>query len=423
MLKNNMGDIFSPMKTKNFLRQQFKKLLSSYNKDYFTEKGWQAIFLEMLKPLLYNRKRSKLLAKVQYLAYKIFSDMRSDGENLVRKAGKYLFEDEFRRWISKHPSNRALNQLIIRVDDTKSGRKYGFKIPELQYLYDYVNKCSYSTHKVFVLMVSIGSYDFIVDFKFKKSEVNGSKIAFEMISEFINHLSKDLREIFEKEVKIALDGAYGNLVSLEDFLNYKKNNVEFGKLAFVVKSGGKQKVKLPNGLVLSLKEVERFIIENHLFKSFSLCHCFGESVSYAEQIATIIDKPYKLKLVLCRFPSRTKDFRYLLLLTNRLDWHAFRVLRTYKGRWPIETMFRTIKQKLEFEKYSFHTKFTSKNIGMHFGICFVMYMFINQFRIKHTRPKKTSLARVIETFQLELDKLSDKALLEIFLGKIDEKYG
>ncbi len=244
MSKNNMGDIFSPMKKIIFLRQQFKKLLSSYNKDYLTEKGWQAIFLEMLKPLLYNREKSKLLAKVRYLAYKIFSDTRSDGERLVRKTGKYLFEDEFRRWISKHPSNRALNQLIIRVDDTKSGRKYGFMIPELQYLYDYVKKCSYSTHIVFVLMVSIGSYDFIVDFRFKKSEVNGSIIS--------------------------LDGVYRNLFSLEDFLNYKKNDVEFGKLAFVIKSGGKQKVKLPNGLELSLKEAERFIIENHLFKSLSL---------------------------------------------------------------------------------------------------------------------------------------------------------
>ena len=60
---------------------------------------------------------------------------------------------------------------------------------------------------------------------------------------------------------------------------------------------------------------------------------------------------------------------------------------------------------------------------MYFGIGFVMYMFIDQFRIKHIRPKMTSLASVIETSQLELDKLSDKALLELFLGKIDEKYG
>ncbi len=67
--------------------------------------------------------------------------------------------------------------------------------------------------------------------------------------------------------------------------------------------------------------------------------------------------------------------------------------------------------------------FTVKTFGMHFGICFVMYMFINQFRIKYTRPKRTSLAHVIETFQLELNKLSDKALLELLLGKIDAKYG
>jgi hypothetical protein len=415
------------MKTNNkipFLNYQFLNILSTFGENYFTEKARQSLIFTLLKPFLKRNFKSKIMKRVQQLAYKVLPDIRSQGRRLLQDFSKILFENDFRDWLSKHKSKRSRKLLIARVDDTKSGRKYGFKIPELQYLYDYVKKSKYKTHQLYVLMISIGEFDYIVDYIFEKSRKNEkgkSKIAYNMLTDFIKRLSPDLREEFGKEVRIALDGAYGNIRTIEDFVVFN-NGEQKVKYSLVVKSGGKQKFIIENNVELGLKEIKKWMIKNKKkFKKFDKCHKLKGS--YKEVIGKSVEGNIKLKLVLCRFKKKKGGYRYLLLLTNRLDWHAFQVLKTYKGRWPIETMFRTLKQKLKIKKYSFHSKISSRNIEMFFGLRLILYMILNQYRVRHTRRSRTSLNSVVESFQDELSKLSDKKLLMLFSGKLEIKSG
>ena len=97
-----------------------------------------------------------------------------------------------------------------------------------------------------------------------------------------------------------------------------------------------------------------------------------QASSYCEITVNLIDKnsnKISVKLLLCRFKNKHNGkYRYILLLTNCFNWHAFRILKTYKGCWGNEVMLRTCNQSLGFKKYSFHSKDDSKSIEMHFGL-------------------------------------------------------
>ena len=397
-----------------YLNVHFLNLLSSYSEDYLTIYSFQSLMFILLKPLLNRRVKSKVLEKLQWIAYKALSDIRSCGRRLVQNYSVSLFEKDFRHWLSLHKSNRSRNLLIAIADDTKSGRKYGFRIPELQYLYDYVKQCKYKTHKLYVLMISLGKYDYIVDFTFIKQEQSDSKIAFRMLEGFIKRLPKDLQADFRKEVRVALDGFYGKLKVVEDFIDGRGKDQSV-KYSLVVKSGGTQLFKASDNKEYTLKELKEWMKTHLSFQELNPVHGFNCCVAKLE--ATSVFKNITMNIALFRFPSSKGDYRYLLLLTNRLDWHPYQILKTYACRWPIETMFRTVKQKLEMKNYSYHHKTGARNIEMHFSLRLILYMIINQYRIKHTRPSKTSLGDVIYSFETELSKLSDKQLLNLFAGK------
>jgi len=383
---------------------------ATFGDNYFTERSWQAIGYEMLKPLLERSTlNNSFMKQLQYMSYYVMPDIRSDGRELLQRFSRKRFEEDFRIWLSKHPSHRSKNLLLARVDDSKCGRKYGLKIPEVQYLYDYVKNTKYPTHQLYVLMISLGNMDYIVDFIFEHKDKCGTKIAYQMIDAFIKRLIPDLRLAFKDNVRIALDGAYGNLYSLEELIEED--------YSFVVKSGGKQKIILPDGQRMSLKSAETWMIDNLDFKPLGKCHKMD--CEYASVIVMIEQSRHPIRLCLYRFKKkRKKGFRYLLLLTNRFDWYAFRILKTYKGRWPIETMFRTTKQKFRLKNYSYHHRTGTRNIKMHFGLCFILYMTINRYRQLYTRRSQTKLQDVILRFVNGLKELSEKSLLILFSGKL-----
>lgn len=394
--------------------------------------------LELAKPFLNNEtKKTAFIKKLQHTTYKSLSIKAFKGREVLQSYAVKKIEDKLRERQDRSASHKSINKIIAIGDDTKSGRIYGKNVSGAKFLYDYVKDSRYFTIQVYVLLISIGKHHFIADFVFKDEDKNGCKTIFNMLQAFIKRLDPELRESFKKEVICALDGFYGKLKAIEDYV--------ISQTPLVVKSGGNQKVIVPKDVktsseatenkssemelfdnytseTISLTELKKWLIKNNDFKKINPCHKLD--ADYTEIVLQTKTKLLKLKFVLYRFKKKSSPgYRYILLITNQLDWHAFRVLQAYKGRWSVETMFRTVKQKLSFKQHSFHFKNMNgspnkdralRSFEMFFSMRFILYMVLNQYRVEHTKINTTQLKTVVEGFCLELNSCNSLTLSNLF---------
>ncbi len=81
----------------------------------------------------------------------------------------------------------------------------------------------------------------------------------------------------------------------------------------------------------------------------------------------------KLRLVIS-FSNPQLSGTYAVLVTNRLDWHADKIVRTYLQRWPIETFYQDSKQHLGLDEYRMRS---AEAIRKHWCLVFVAYSFLH----------------------------------------------
>jgi hypothetical protein len=372
------------------------------------KKSIGALLYWILLPFL-NEKKSKTKSRLQNLVYKVLKSFPITAVQFLRCYGRTTFKNDFKEWLELSPSQKSKKHINVRVDGSKTGRKYGFIIPELQWLYDYVTKSKMLTHEIYVLLISIGDKDYIVDFLLKKKSDKGTnKIAQNMLYNLYNSMGT-LKSDYKQWVRISLDGAFGN----GDMLKWlAKHNF----INSALKSGGKDNCNFTwNNKIYrgTLKWLEGFLAKYGDFRTFNPCHKLsGEYVEIEVEISGII-----VKVLLIRFKKKKKiGYRYLMILSLNLEWYAYQIFQTYKGRWPIETMFRTTKQRLDIEAYSFHSENTTENIEMHLALRFIGYMWLNWYRIENTRPSKTSLNDVVNRWKLYLNNLNSRAFQLLFSG-------
>lgn len=351
----------------------------------------------------------KSKSKILNLAYKALKKFSVKAVQLLRFYGRDAFKTEFKKWLTFSASLKSRKQINVRVDASKTGHKYGFLIPELKILYDYVSNSNIKTHEIYVLLVSIGNKDYIADFVLKKKdEKGGNRIAKSMIYNLYNSMDK-LKPDFRKYVRISLDGAFGNGDMISWLNKHKLTNT-------AIKSGGKdycRYVLKDKEFRNTLKNLEQHLLKEGCFKEFNPCHHLsGEYVDILVEINEVT-----LKAVLVRYKRKKKNsYRSVLVLSHNLDWHSFQIIQTYKGRWQIEVMFRTSKQHLGLEKYSFHSEDNVDNIEMHLALRFICYMWLSWYRAEHTRPSKTSLKDVILRWRRYLNELPPKSFQQLFSG-------
>jgi hypothetical protein len=65
---------------------------------------------------------------------------------------------------------------------------------------------------------------------------------------------------------------------------------------------------------------------------------------------------------------------YVVLVTNRLDWNAQRIIATYLLRWPIETFYQDGKEHLGLDEYLMRN---AKAIEKHWCLVFVAYSLLH----------------------------------------------
>src|SRR4029450_9004992 len=65
---------------------------------------------------------------------------------------------------------------------------------------------------------------------------------------------------------------------------------------------------------------------------------------------------------------------YAVLVSNRVDWHAQRLLTLYVQRWPIETFYQDGKAHLGLDEYRMRN---AEAIKKHWCLVFVAYSFLH----------------------------------------------
>lgn len=73
-----------------------------------------------------------------------------------------------------------------------------------------------------------------------------------------------------------------------------------------------------------------------------------------------------------------KDNESIILVSNRLDWTAQRIIQIYKNRWQIETFYRDAKQNLGLDKYQLRS---IKGIERYWVLVFHSYTFLQYCKL------------------------------------------
>src|SRR2546423_11168751 len=81
----------------------------------------------------------------------------------------------------------------------------------------------------------------------------------------------------------------------------------------------------------------------------------------------------KVRLVVS-FKSTELTGTYVVLVTNRVDWDAQRIITLYLQRWPIETFYQDGKTHLGLNEYRMRH---AEAIGKHWCLVFVAYSFLH----------------------------------------------
>src|SRR5215510_10603341 len=92
----------------------------------------------------------------------------------------------------------------------------------------------------------------------------------------------------------------------------------------------------------------------------------------------------KVRIVVS-FEQESLTGRYVVLITNRVDWTAAKIIGLYWQRWPTETFYQDSKGQLGFNEYRMRS---AEAIGKHWCLVFVAYSLLHLTCLP-ARPERT----------------------------------
>ncbi len=121
----------------------------------------------------------------------------------------------------------------------------------------------------------------------------------------------------------------------------------------------------------------------------------------------------KVRLVIS-FANAELAGTYVVLITNRLDWNAHKIIATYLLRWPTETFYQDGKGHLGLADYRMRS---AKAIEKHWCLVFVAYSFLH---LECLAPSPTKGSSPVKTIG-EACRQQAQALLQKFVLDIHER--
>jgi hypothetical protein len=112
----------------------------------------------------------------------------------------------------------------------------------------------------------------------------------------------------------------------------------------------------------------------------------GDTTYWTFTLAVRLPGLGKVRLVVS-FRNAELTGTYVVLVSNRVDWNAQRIIALYLQRWPIETFYQDGKGHLGLDAYRMRS---AEAIGKHWCLVFVAYSFLHLDCLPSS-PRKGSL--------------------------------
>jgi Transposase DDE domain len=153
----------------------------------------------------------------------------------------------------------------------------------------------------------------------------------------------------------------------KDWISILKKNRHLETNSFVLKDAEGKRISL-DGPHIS--------VEDMVPRIPARAYCtvkVGAQTYWTFTLAVRIPGLGKVRLVIS-FENATLTGTYAVLVTNRVDWTAQRIIATYLQRWPIETFYQDGKEHLGLDEYRMRD---AEAIQKHWCLVFVAYSLLH----------------------------------------------
>jgi SRSO17 transposase len=153
----------------------------------------------------------------------------------------------------------------------------------------------------------------------------------------------------------------------KDWISILKKNRNLETNSFVLKNADGKRIPL-DGPHISVEDLVP-LIPATAYRAVTV----GETTYWTFTLAVRIPSLGKVRLVIS-FEKADLTGTYAVLVTNRVDWTALRVIATYLLRWPIETFYQDGKEHLGLDEYRMRD---AEAIQKHWCLVFVAYSLLH----------------------------------------------
>jgi SRSO17 transposase len=153
----------------------------------------------------------------------------------------------------------------------------------------------------------------------------------------------------------------------KDWISLLKKNRNLETNSFVLKDATGKRIPLP-GPHIAVEDLGP-LIPPTAYRAVAV----GDKTYWTFTLAVRLPGLGKVRLVVS-FDNAELTGTYAVLVTNRVDWNAQRIIALYLQRWPIETFYQDSKTSLGLDAYRMRN---AEAIGKHWCLVFVAYSFLH----------------------------------------------
>jgi SRSO17 transposase len=153
----------------------------------------------------------------------------------------------------------------------------------------------------------------------------------------------------------------------KDWISLLKKNRNLETHSFVLKDAAGQPIRL-EGPHIAVEDLVP-LIPRTAYQAVTV----GDTTYWTFTLAVRIAGLGKVRLVIS-FESAELTGTYAVLVTNRADWSAQRIITLYLQRWPIETFYQDGKGHLGLDEYRMRN---AEAIKKHWCLVYVAYSFLH----------------------------------------------
>jgi len=193
----------------------------------------------------------------------------------------------------------------------------------------------------------------------------------------------------------------------KDWISILKKNRNLETNSFVLKDADGKRIPL-DGPPISVEDLVP-LLPATAYRAVTV----GETTYWTFTLAVRIPSLGKVRLVIS-FEKADLTGTYAVLVTNRVDWTALRVIATYLLRWPIETFYQDGKEHLGLDEYCMRN---AEAIQKHWCLVFVAYSLLH---LDCLPPSPTKSRLPIKTIG-EACRQQAQALIETLILQTHER--